>query len=1102
VKELVRIFLGYLAVAVALGALLILTGLGFRPNVDTPPPAPSPELVREVNASRNVTLDLAHPPTVVRHVNYAEGDAAAWWPKHESPLFADLEREGKLPPLAERIGPEPLVLEGVEGLGRYGGSWYRLANSERDVLTTQSLLMTPTLMRWSPQGHPIVPFVAKSLEISPDQREFTFTLRRGMKWSDGAPFTADDILYWWEWEVLYFKQTPRFMMIAGQMGTVEKIDDLRVRFKFPRPNPYFPTCVARTADQFDFLYPAHYLRQFHPEIGDQALIGRMMAALKLGSAVSVYRRMKEWRNPECPRLSPWLYRTYQASAPHTFVRNPYFFAVDSAGHQLPYLDRVVIDVKTPSLIPVAASNGELSMQARNILYDDHTLLLGGMKSGDYRVLHWFPATRSLFTIFPVLNRRIDPAHPETANKAALLNERRFRQALSLAINRRAIIDAIFNGQGEPAQLDGGPLSDFHSPALFKSFTAFEPARANALLDELGLTRRDSEGFRTFADGSRMTFFLHFTSGANTSQEPAQFVIDDWARVGVRVILRLEGRPLFYARKATFEHDLDVWIGNSEFDPLLDPRNFVPTFGESFFAPGYGLWYRYGGLYGDPAAQAQKGAIEPPAGHPLRREMELLDRAYTASSRAEARDYFRGIQDIAAENVWSISIATAPPQLVVVKNGFRNVPDHAIAGTPYMTPANTGIETYFWENPADTPGTLAQIKEEIAHITPMPNVAGVTESAASQVAGARLASVLRWLVGCVIGAAVILIGCRHPFIGRRLLLMIPTLAVVSALVFAIVQLPPGDFITARVQELEFTGDASASAQIEDLRTSFHLDESPFKRYLRWVGVVWFTSFRAEDEGLLQGNLGRSMEYNRPVNDIVGDRILLTLVISGFTILLTWVIALPTGIYAAVRQYSFGDYFLTFLGFLGMSVPAFLAALVLIYLSNEWFGLEVTGLFSPRYATESGWSLGKIVDLLQHIWVPVLVLGLGGTAGMVRVMRANLLDELRKPYVTAARARGCRPLRLLLKYPVRIALNPFVSGLGSLFPHLLSGGAIIALVLSLPIIGPEMLTALLNQDTYFAGSMLIVLSLLGVFGTLVSDLLLLWLDPRIRLGSGKR
>lgn len=1100
-KGFARIFLGYVTVAAGICGLLFLVARGFRPDVTSPPPPPPPEVLAAVEASRDVTLDRQHPPVVVQKVNYADGASAAWWPKQESPIFAALVQEGKLPPLAERVGPEPLVLEGCDGPGRYGGTWYRLANSERDVLTTQSLLTTPTLMRWSPQGYPIVPYIAKSLEASADQREFTFTLRRGMKWSDGAPFTADDIMYWWKWEVLYFKQTPRFMRLAGQMGTVEKIDDLRVRFKFPLPNPYFPTCVARTADQFDILFPAHYLRQFHPAIGNQALIQKMMKALKLGSPISVYRRMKEWRNPECPRLSPWIYRSYKPSAPHTFVRNPYFCAVDSAGHQLPYLDRVVIDVKAASLIPVAASNGELSMQDRHIFNEDHTLLLGGMASGDYHVLHWFPATRSVFTIFPVLNRERDPAQPETGKKATLLNDRRFRQALSLAIDRRAIIDAVFNGQGEPAQLDGGPLSDFHSAELFKSFTAHDPARANRLLDAIGLTRRDSEGFRTFADGTRMTFFLHLTS-ANITLEPAQFVIDDWAKIGVRTILRTEGRPLFYAEKAAFEHDFDVWTGNSEFDPLLDPRNFVPTFGESFFAPGYGLWYRYGGLYGDPAAREQKGAIEPPRDGPLRREMELLDRAYTASSLDEAKKEFAAIQHIAAENVWSISIATAPPQLVIVKNGLRNVPDHAITGTPYMTPANTGMETYFWENPNDGPATVAQIKHEITTITPMPDTVGVVSVSPAKRAGAILAATLRWLVGGTLIAGMFLIGCRHPFIGRRLLLMIPTMIVVSALVFFVIQLPRGDFISARMQELELTGDASASAQIEDLRTSFHVDESGFKRYLRWTGLMWFTSFQAKDEGLLQGNLGRSMEYNRPVNDIVGDRILLTIVISGFTILFTWAIALPTGIYAAVRQYSMGDYLLTLLGFVGMSVPAFLAALVLIYLSSAWLGIEVTGLFSARYATQIGWTWGKFVDLLQHIWVPVLVLGLGGTAGMIRIMRANLLDELRKPYVTAARARGCRPLRLLLKYPVRIALNPFVSGLGSLFPHLLSGGAIIAMVLSLPIIGPEMLSALLNQDTYFAGSMLIVLSMLGVFGTLVSDLLLLWLDPRIRLGSGKR
>ena len=1100
--------LRYVAVAAGIAALLLLVARGLRPDVSAPPPPPAPALLARVEASRHVTLDRAHPPVVVRTVNYADGPAAAWWPKHESPIFTDLEHDGKLPPLAERVGPEPLVMAGCDGPGRYGGTWYRLANSERDVLTTQSLLMTPTLMRWSPQGYPVVPYVAKSLDISPDQREFTFTLRRGMKWSDGAPFTADDIMFWWKWEVLYFKQTPRFMRIAGQMGTVEKIDDLHVRFRFPKPNPYFPTCVARTADQFDMLVPAHYLRQFHPGVGDQALIRRMMASLKLATPAAVYLRMKEWRNPACPRLSPWIYRTYKPSAPHTFVRNPYFFAVDPEGRQLPYLDRIVIDVKAQSLIPVAASNGELTMQDRHIFYDNHTLLLGGMKAGGYRVLHWFAAARSVFTIYPVLNRRVDPARPVTAKKAALLNDRRFRQALSLAIDRRAIINAVFNGQGEPAQLDGGPLSDFHSPELFHSFTAFDPARANRLLDEIGLVKRDSEGFRTFTDGSRMTFYLYFMPV--TTQEPAQFVIDDWARVGVRAILRVEGRPLFYAEKAAYEHDFDIWIGNTEFDPLLDPRNFVPTFGETFFAPGYGLWYRYGGLYGDPAARAIKGAIAPPPGGPIRREMELLDRAYTAPARAQAIEDFRAIQHIAAENVWSISIATAPPQLVVVKDGLRNVPDHAITGTPYMTPLNTGVETYFWENPSDRPATIAQIRREVAHIVPMPGaVSGAGVQPAISAAGspghqtgALLATLLRWLILGALAAALLLAGFRHPLVGRRLLLMIPTLVIVSVLVFTVIQLPPGDFITAKMQEIELTGDASASAQIEDLRTSFHVDESPVKHYLRWVGLVWFTTFDARDEGLLQGNLGRSMEYNRPVSDIVGDRVLLTIAISGFTILFTWALALPAGIYSAVRQYSPGDYIVTFLGFLGMSVPAFLAALVLIYLSNAWLGIQVTGLFSPRYATQIGWTWGKFADLLQHIWVPVLVLGVGGTASMIRTMRANLLDELRKPYVAAARARGCRPLRLLLKYPVRIALNPFVSGLGSLFPHLISGGMIIALVLSLPIIGPEMLAALLNQDTYFAGSMLIVLSMLGVFGTLVSDLLLLWLDPRIRLGSGKR
>jgi ABC-type dipeptide/oligopeptide/nickel transport system permease component len=244
----------------------------------------------------------------------------------------------------------------------------------------------------------------------------------------------------------------------------------------------------------------------------------------------------------------------------------------------------------------------------------------------------------------------------------------------------------------------------------------------------------------------------------------------------------------------------------------------------------------------------------------------------------------------------------------------------------------------------------------------------------------------------------------------------------------------------------------------------------------------------------------MEHEKPASEVIGERIGLTIIVSLATVVFAWCFALPAGIFSAVRQYSPGDYVLTFVAFLGMSVPSFLFAVVVLYAAKRWFGLNMEGLFSPDYATVPGWSWAKFVDLMKHLWLPVLVLGFGSSAGMMRVMRANLLDELKKPYVTTARAKGVRPLRLLLRYPVRLALNPLVSSIGGLFPQLVSGGAIVAMVLSLPMVGPTLLDALIAEDVYLAGSMLMVLSLLGAVGTLVSDLLLLWLDPRIRLGSG--
>ncbi|MCB1123701.1 MAG: ABC transporter permease, partial [Verrucomicrobiae bacterium] len=270
--------------------------------------------------------------------------------------------------------------------------------------------------------------------------------------------------------------------------------------------------------------------------------------------------------------------------------------------------------------------------------------------------------------------------------------------------------------------------------------------------------------------------------------------------------------------------------------------------------------------------------------------------------------------------------------------------------------------------------------------------------------------------------------------------------------------------------------------------------------RWIGLYWFFTFSKEDLGLLQGDMGVSMtDPRRPqrVNDLVGDRILFTILLSTGTILFTWSLAIPIGIYSAVKQYSPGDYMLTFLGFVGMSIPGFLLALLVMYWGGRFFDMDLTGLFSPEFKARPEWSWGKLLDLFKHVWVPILVLGIQGTASMIRIMRGNLLDELKKPYVVTARAKGVRPFKLVMKYPVRMALNPFISTIGSLFPELISGGAIVAVVLGLPTVGPLLLDSLLSEDIYLAGSMLIVLSFLGILGTLVSDLLLMWLDPRIRM-----
>lgn len=323
-----------------------------------------------------------------------------------------------------------------------------------------------------------------------------------------------------------------------------------------------------------------------------------------------------------------------------------------------------------------------------------------------------------------------------------------------------------------------------------------------------------------------------------------------------------------------------------------------------------------------------------------------------------------------------------------------------------------------------------------------------------------------------------------YIIRRVFFAILTIWAISVITFIIIQLPPGDYVTIYIAQLEQSGGVVGDEEAKALRDQYGVNQPFVVQYYKWVRAI------------LQGNFGLAFEYQRPVVEVIGNRLWLTVALTFVSIMFTWILAIPIGIYSAVRQYSLGDYAFTFIGFIGLAVPNFLLAMILIYLGIAWFGTSVGGLFSAEYIDQP-WNLARVLDLLSHLWLPSIVLAIAGTAQLIRVLRANLLDELRKPYVVTARAKGLSEWSLIRKYPLRVALNPLISTIGYLLPLIVSGSIIVSVVMNLPTMGPLLLKALLAQDMFLAGTIVLLIGIMTVVGTFISDLLLAWADPRIRL-----
>lgn len=611
----------------------------------------------------------------------AAGEA---WAFNEAPGLAKLVKEGKLPPVEKRLPAEPVVVKPIDKIGSYGGTWRRAYTGLSDLVGARRILYDP-LVRWSPQ-YKIIPNLAKKWEISKDGRTYTFHLVKGVRWSDGEPFTADDILFYFDDVVFDTELTsspPKWLSPGGKPPKVTKVDDYTIKFEFEKPYGLFLEQLACPHAMGLVTHPKHYLKKFHKKYAKPEELEALMKEKGVSSWVKLFQDASSLRHAlfvssDMPSLMAWKTTIPAPNKRFVMERNPYYWKVDPKGNQLPYIDEVAHELQAESqTILLKAIAGEIDMQGRRLGgMQNAVLLLANVNQGKYRLVPKTPTASVGILLAPNLNHQ-DP------EMRKILSDKRFRKALSYAINRKEINKIVYRGSGKPRQAAPLKESEYYSKDYEKAYTEYSQAKANALLDQMGL-KKGPNGKRMRPDGKPLRLVLDVMAAIQSWVDTAEIVASNLANLGIDTEVKSETRELFRQRVQTAAHDIAMWPGDGGMECILEPRWYFPYSSESLNAPLYGKWYQTNGKAGE----------EPPAD--IKKVMDLYNEILTTVSSGKKKELFAKIMAADKDNLWVIGLVHPPADFYVVAPTMINLPKKDFDSWTYPNPGPIHPEQFSYE----------------------------------------------------------------------------------------------------------------------------------------------------------------------------------------------------------------------------------------------------------------------------------------------------------------------------------------------------------------------------------------------------------------------